>query len=317
MAQTAPQATRPGITAPLVSVVMPSFNQAEFIGTAIDSVLHQSWPSIELIVQDGGSTDATPAILAQRAKADARLRWASQPDDGPADALNRALASTRGTLIGWLNSDDTYAAGAIHRAVNAFHQHPDWMLCYGEGEHINAQGERLGRYPSWPTPKAPGPVPGPEAFQEGCFICQPTAFFKAVMPRLLGPLDTRLGASFDFDYWLRAFNAFPGRIGYLPRVQAHSRLHPACITHNQRRRVALEGMQLLARHQGSAPGHWLLSYRREQHLAGADPHALNEEMAQLLAQVRDWMTPEGWHALAEALKHPPDATAPSLASPAS
>ena len=122
-------------------------------------------------------------------------------------------------------------------------------------------------------------------------------FFKAVMPRLIGTLDTTLGASFDFDYWLRAFNAFPERIGYLPHRQAQSRLHDDTITQRQRKRVALEGMQVLARHQGSAPGHWILTYLEEQRRASASEQGIKEELETLLVHIRPWMQQDEWNAL--------------------
>lgn len=100
-------------------------------------------------------------------------------------------------------------------------------------------------------------------FAEGCFICQPTVFTRRTLWQLLGPLDGNLKAAFDFDYWLRAFVAFPDRIGFVDVVQAYSRLHAGCITVRMRRTVALEGMQVLARHLGSAPKEWLLTYVNE------------------------------------------------------
>ncbi|MGM0695016.1 MAG: glycosyltransferase family 2 protein [Pseudomonadota bacterium] len=287
--------------APLVSIVMPSFNQARFIEAAIESVLQQSWPHLELIVQDGGSSDGTLAILKRVGQQDSRLRWRTAADRGPADALNQALGRVRGTLVGWLNSDDLYAPGAIQRAVAAFQHQPAWMLCYGEGEHIDVEGRPLGRYPTQPTPEQGATVPAKQAFQRGCFICQPTVFFKAVMPRLLGKLDENVGVAFDFDYWLRAFNAFPERIGYLPELQAYTRLHDDTITRSQRRRVALEGMQVLARHQGSAPGHWVLSYRKEQREQGVAPAELTADLQQLLQEVRPLMQPHAWHTLKQQL----------------
>jgi len=273
-------------TRTFVSVVMPSYNQATYLTEAIDSVLQQSWPHLELIVQDGGSTDGSQDILSTKARQDSRLRWHSAPDSGPAQALNMALSKTRGTLIGWLNSDDRYTPGAIQRAVQAFEQNPSWLVCYGEGQHIDAEGKVLNRYPT-------KPMASKEAFQDGCFICQPTVFFKKVVYTLLGPFDESLGASFDFDYWLRAYNAFEQRIGYLPGIQAQSRLHDACITHNQRERVALEGMAVLARHQGNAPGHWLLSYFQERNLTEVSV----TERQTLIEQVKPFMAPKEWQAL--------------------
>ncbi|MGM0855821.1 MAG: glycosyltransferase family 2 protein [Pseudomonadota bacterium] len=295
-------------TQPLVSIVMPSYNQAGYIETALDSILEQDWTRLEVIVQDGDSTDGTQQLLKEKSQRDSRVRWASQPDNGPADAINTALGRVRGTVVGWLNSDDCYAKGAISRVVNAFQQHPEWMLCYGEGQHIDASGNLLERYPTLPNAmnsKTIEPdtwaLPDKTSFQRGCFICQPTVFFKAVLPRLLGPLDASLGASFDFDYWLRAFKAFEGRIGFVPQIQAYSRLHDDTITHQQRSRVMLEGMTVLARHQGSAPGHWVLSYLYEQRQAGLNEATINQELESLMPLIKPLMQQQQWQTLKKEL----------------
>lgn len=267
---------------PLVSVVMPSFNQAQFIGLAIDSVLQQSWQRLELVVQDGGSTDGTLELLARKQAEDPRLRWVSEPDEGPADAINKALKRARGTYIGWLNSDDLYEPGAVERAVAAMQTHP-WLLCYGQGKHIDAAGENIALYPTLPEWRAASPqVPPAHEFQRGCFICQPTVFFKAVVLRLLGPLDAEIKASFDFEFWLRAFSAFPERIGYVPAIQACSRLHEATITHEQRLTVAIEGIKVLAKHQGSAQSHWLISFMNEQLARGRRPEDIIFELESVM-----------------------------------
>lgn len=287
---------------------MPSYNQAGYIEAALDSILDQDWTRLEIIVQDGDSTDGTQQLLKEKSQRDSRVRWASQPDNGPAEAINTALSRVRGTVVGWLNSDDYYAPGAISRAANAFQQHPEWMLCYGEGQHIDAEGNLLERYPTLPnvmigetTEPSTWAIPAKTTFQRGCFICQPTVFFKAVMPELLGPLDTSLGASFDFDYWLRAFAAFEGRIGFVPYLQAYSRLHDDTITHQQRSRVMLEGMKVLARHQGSAPGHWVLSYFHEQREVGMSDAALMQEFVTLVPYIKPLMNQEQWQALKKQL----------------
>lgn len=272
---------------PLVSVIMPSLNQARFIGASIDSVLGQDYRQIELIVADGGSNDGTVQLLKQRAVEDSRLRWFSEPDTGPANALNKALARVRGTVVGWLNSDDVYTPGSLHRAVAALEANPAWLMLYGHGTHIDGDGKLLDNYPTLPpsTPIA--------RFSEGCFICQPTVFSRRSMWLLLGKLDENLKAAFDFEYWLRAFLAFQDRIGFMDAVQAHSRLHDGCITMRLRRTVALEGMQVLARHLGSAPKEWLLTYVNE--LLAMPPGEQNvgdlkQHLTDTLAVVKPWLT---------------------------
>jgi glycosyltransferase involved in cell wall biosynthesis len=271
---------------PLVSIVMPSLNQVAFMPAAVHSVLSQSYPHLELVVMDGGSSDGTQAWLAQRQAQDARLRWVSAPDSGPAEALNKALRLSRGTHLGWLNSDDVYTPGAVQRALQALLGHPEWLMVYGHGEHIDEAGHVLDSYPTRAPPA------GMADFAQGCFICQPTVFFKRSMSLLLGPLDQSLKTSFDLDYWLRAFSAFPQRVGFVDAMQAQSRLHVGCITLRLRRTVMLEGMQLLARHLGHAPKEWFLTYAIEL-LALPDRERgvqdLQEHLNEALAQATPWL----------------------------
>lgn len=284
----------------LVSVVMPSLDQRRYLAAAIDSVLGQDHAALELIVADGGSTDGTVDHLAERAAADGRLRWFSEPDTGPAQAVNRALARTRGTIVGWLNSDDLYAAGAISRAVTAFVDHPHRIMVYGQGRHIDAAGGVVGIYPTRPPT---GPI---ERFADGCFICQPTVFFKKTMHVLLGGLDETLGAAFDSDYWLRAFRHFPERIGFVDAVQAMSRLHDDCITVKMRRRVAVEGVKVVARHLGRAPIHWLTTYVEEtlaRPPAEWDREMLRRNLLTTIDEVRDVIDPVDHAMLARSIEN--------------
>lgn len=271
---------------PLVSVVMPSLNQARFIDAAIDSVLSQDYPNIELIVADGGSDDGTVELLGNRQVIDRRVRWFSRKDSGPAQAINAALTQIRGTVVGWLNSDDLYTPGAAHRAVDALQANPRWLMVYGHGQHMDATGKPLNNYPTL-LPSSPV-----TRFSEGCFICQPTVFFLRSMLILQGKLDENLKTAFDFDYWLRAFLAFRDRIGFVDALQAYSRLHEDCITMRLRRTVILEGMQVLARHLGSAPKEWLLTYVEE--LLAMQPNQqeaanLKKHITDTLALAKPWL----------------------------
>ncbi|MEO0377047.1 MAG: glycosyltransferase family 2 protein [Cyanobacteria bacterium P01_A01_bin.17] len=270
---------------PLVSVVMPSFNQASFIERAINSILGQSYSPIELWVVDGASTDGTVELLMDLQKADTRLHVLSESDDGPADALNKGFQRARGTVIGWLNADDCYTLGAIARAVQYFMQYPHHLMVYGEGEHIDEAGSYLERYPTQPVSE------GIDAMVDGCFICQPTVFFRRTFHILLGALDVQLKTAFDFEYWLRAFKYFPERIGYIEAVQAQSRLHDSCITRSQRRTVALEGMEVIARYLGQAPAHWLLTYREELLTESVDFEGeLGPHLLETLAIAKPWLS---------------------------
>ena len=278
-----------------MSVVMPSLNQGRFIDAAVRSVLGSGLPGIELIVTDGGSSDDTLVRLsALGEKFDGRLRWSSQPDDGPAHAINRAVAQARAPWIGWLNSDDLYADGAIARALAHAAGAPNDVMVYGQGDHVDEQARFIERYPTRPPSTPLG------EFRHGCFICQPTAFFRREAFDELGGLDTSLRAAFDFDLWLRLFKRYPGRIGFIDDVQALSRLHEAGITLSQRGRVAREGITVLGRHLGMAPAEWGLTWLEElcaQHPFHRQPLDLREQLDTLAADCRPALGTDGFDRL--------------------
>ena len=265
-----------------VSILMPVKNQVAYVGEALESVLCSGFESFEIVVVDGASTDGTIDVLHRYACADARVRWISEPDAGPGQAVNKALQRSRGTIIGWLNADDLYAQGAISRAVDVFSTPASPVMVYGEAEHMDEHGQSTGRYPTR-TPDTPL-----QHFQDGCFICQPTVFFKRTVPLLVGSIDETFRTAFDFDYWLRIFKAFPGRIGFVQQIQAKSRWHSAAISYRMRREVALEGLSVLSRHLGKAPAHWALTHIDE--MKNSQLSDLQGYLAEFLDDVRPYLS---------------------------
>ncbi|TVS05304.1 MAG: glycosyltransferase [Cyanobium sp. PLM2.Bin73] len=273
---------------------MPCFNALPFLEAAVRSVLEQP-ECLELIVADGGSSDGSlQALEALANQHPRRLRLLHGPDSGPADALNRALRQARGTLIGWLNADDLYPPRAIGRAVQALACQPNWLMVYGEGEEFDSDSGQRSRYPTKP------PAAGLHGFRSHCFICQPTVVFRRTLAALLGPFDTSFKTAFDFDYWLRAFAAFPERIGFIPHLQGLTRLHHATITSSQRHRVAIEATRLLARHFGPAPADRLNGYGLElqRGLAATPPGiGFREHLESVFAEAEPWLDPKALRAL--------------------
>lgn len=273
---------------PSVSVLMPCRNAGPFLRPAVESVLAQP-ECLELVVSEGGSTDGSLEKLENWSESDSRIRIVSRNDNGPADALNKAFRAARGTLIGWLNADDLYPPKALARAVVAFKANPEWLMIYGEGDEFNSTTRLQKRYPTLP------PTVGIEGFRSHCFICQPSVLFRRSMGLLLGPFDEHWKTSFDFDYWLRAFEAFPNRIGYIPHLQGRTRLHENTITSKQRSQVALEATELAARHFGSAPSTRLhnLGLELQLGLAETKPGQTHTELLQELADhAAPWLDPK-------------------------
>jgi glycosyltransferase involved in cell wall biosynthesis len=270
-----------------VSVVMPSFNQSRFVETAVRSVLEQDYPHLELVIVDGGSTDGTLQCLEGFVRSyGAKLRWVSEKDSGPANAINKALGLARGGIIGWLNSDDLYAPQSVSTAVQYFSAHPETVMVYGEGDHIDEAGRLLGRYPVL------SPSAWPEACQNGCFICQPAVFLRREVFDAVGLLDESLATAFDFELWLRVFRKFSGRIAFIGRVLACSRRHADCITSRQRRLVAMENMKILGKYFSFAKPHWLQTYVEELYRSypfGIEPVDLEAHVRTALSEAEEFL----------------------------
>jgi len=202
------------VTTPLVSIITPSFNQAGFLEETIQSVLGQSYPRLEYILVDGGSSDGSLQIIQRYAS---RLAWwVSEPDKGQTDAINKGFSRARGEILAWLNSDDTYHPGAVAEAVGYLLSHPQAGMVYGDADLINERGEVIGRFPARQTDYA--------RLRRGyVHIPQQAAFFRASLWRQVGPLDPTFYFAMDYDLWVRLAKLAP--LHYHPRCWANFRLH--------------------------------------------------------------------------------------------
>jgi len=224
---------------PRVSVVIPSLNQARFLRAAVDSVVSQDHPDVEVLVMDGGSADGSVEIL--RSYGD-RIRFVSERDRGQADAINRGFARATGSVLGWLNSDDVYLPGAVRKAVAALTASPDATMVYGEGDIIDEAGRVL------------GPFIHTQPFDlwilvnVSDFILQPTVFMRAEAVRRVGGLDETLHFGLDWDLWIRL--ACRGTVVYLPEKLAQSREYASTKTSTGGWRRLRELRSIMTRHGG-------------------------------------------------------------------
>lgn len=196
---------------PLVSVLTPSYNQGQYIGDCIASVANQTYPTIEHVVCDGGSIDSTLDVLR---RAPSHVKWSSEPDRGQSHALNKALATSNGEIIGWLNSDDAYAdRRAVEAAVRAFKEDPHLGVVYGHGLLLG-EGNRVLQF-IWAPPYLDCLMNRMTPF------VQPSVFFRRdVLPRPFVRED--LHYVMDYDLWrrLRSVTKF-GRLHAIVGLDRH------------------------------------------------------------------------------------------------
>lgn len=230
-----------------MTVVTPSLNQGRFIRETIESVLGQTYPALEYLVIDGGSTDETIDILKHYGD---RLAWVSEPDEGQASAINKGWRQGKGTILAYLNSDDTYLPDAVMRAVAWFRRHPEAGVVYGEGYHVDVTGRVLDRYPTEPFTLA--------RLAETCFICQPTAFLRRTVVEQAGYMNESLQYCMDYDLWIRL--ARVAHFRQIPEYLATSRLHADTKTLGQRARAHAEILNTVRHHFGHVPPSWVYAY---------------------------------------------------------
>lgn len=200
---------------PLVSIITPSFNQAQFLEETIQSVLAQDYPRLEYWVIDGGSTDGSVEIIQKYAH---RLAgWVSEPDRGQAEAINKGFARATGEIVAWINSDDYYLPGALRSAVNAMQRLPECGLVFGDVLSINGAGEPINvmTYGSW----------GLDDLMQFNIIGQPGVFMRRAALERAGYLDLSYHYLLDHHLWLRL--AQEGSMCYIPQRWAAARFHAA------------------------------------------------------------------------------------------
>jgi len=182
-------------TGPKITVVTPSYNQAAFLETTIQSVLGQCYDNLEYIIMDGGSTDGSADII--RRYENSLAYWVSEKDGGQADAINKGFARATGDILCWLNSDDYYMPGTLPRIAELLGSKiSEPALVYG--------GTLFFRENSSYAKVAHPRKHEAEFLQFQDYILQPSSFWTAELWRQCGEVDADLCFGFDWEWFIRA-----------------------------------------------------------------------------------------------------------------
>ncbi len=207
-----------------ISIITPSFNQAQFIERTIQSVLAQNYPNLEYIVIDGGSTDGTVEILKKYAD---RIIWKSEKDRGQSDAINKGLKLATGDIVAYLNSDDTYEPKTLQKVADYFSNPPaggqtaKWA--YGKCKIIDETDQEIRKPITWYKNFLLKKYSYSKLLSEN-FISQPAVFWKREIHSELGFFNENEHFCMDYEFWLKIGQRYPAGVinDYLANFRYYS-----------------------------------------------------------------------------------------------
>jgi glycosyltransferase involved in cell wall biosynthesis len=206
---------------PKVSIVIPSYNRAEFIPATLDSILAQTFKDFEVIFVDDGSSDNTEAILAHYASHDKRIKYIKQSNSERAVARNNGMKRAQGEYIALVDSDDLWYPNKLEKQLEIFEEHHDLVLCYASVNRIDFAGNRVR--------SAPRQHQGHSGYiffdlLMRNFIPSVTPMFKREIFDLVGEQNTEFIPYEDWDFWLRI--SHQGKFFHIAEPLGDYRLHP-------------------------------------------------------------------------------------------
>lgn len=197
----------------VVTIVIPAYNAAGYLSQAIDSVLAQEYPNVELIVLDDGSRDATRQVLERYGD---RFRWESHANIGQAATQTKGWAMGRGEVLAYLSADDRLEPFAVSESVAALQAHPEAVATYCDFTLIDPASRVLRRVRA-------GDYDYREMLVNGVCLPGPGAFFRRAAYERAGPWDASLRQMSDYDFWLRL--GLCGPFLRIPKPLAAFRIH--------------------------------------------------------------------------------------------
>jgi len=201
------------------AIAIPNKNQSRFIGSALESLVHQK-ADYQLAVVDAGSTDGFYQALIPYREKIAYLR--SFPDAGQAAAIDEGLSKIEGDIVTWLNADDYYFPQALEIVSKFFEINSDIDVVYGDAIHVTPEGIFLSYFPVIQEFDA-------DDLTRTCFICQPACFVRRAAYERAGGINPELHYTMDWDLWCRLSN-LKAKFFYLPEVLAAVRYYPGTKT---------------------------------------------------------------------------------------
>jgi len=200
-----------------VSIITPTYNRADFLPVAIESVQAQSFPDWEMLIVDDGSTDNTAELVNRYSAQDSRIRYFQQPNQGQSVARNHALGEARGEFICFLDSDNAWLPDKLEKQLAVFQQEPDVDIVYGDCITINEQGDEISRA----NMKRHSGRITLHLLKDNCVSMNTTMIRRRCFDEM-GGFDEGDRLAEDYELWLRFSTRF--RFHYIPEYLAYYRV---------------------------------------------------------------------------------------------
>jgi GT2 family glycosyltransferase len=204
---------------PKVSVVVPTYNRADLVALAIDSVLAQTYPDFEIIVVDDGSQDGTCAVV--KAYPDPRIRYIYQDNTGLAGARNAGMRTAKGRYVAFLDADDLFLPENLAHHIRTMESRSEVDFAAGGHVYVDRAGRRLAERRPWLC----CPAPDLTTWLHGCPIVPSAVLVRTEWLNKVGGFDPALRRAEDRDLWLR-LAAFGCRMAWTSHVVSAYRVHP-------------------------------------------------------------------------------------------
>lgn len=213
---------------PLVSIITPTFNRADFIEQAVNSVLAQTYPEFELLIVDDGSTDNTREKLAAVLE-DSRVSYFYQENQGQSVARNLALEHAKGEYICFLDSDNYWPENKLALQVDLFGQNPEVDIVYGDNIIIDEQGQEINRK----NMKRYSGYIAKWMVKDNC-VSMNTAMARRKCFDEMGGMSGLRRVADDYGLWLKFSSRY--QFFYIPEYLAYYRVMPDQISSDKNRR---------------------------------------------------------------------------------
>jgi glycosyltransferase involved in cell wall biosynthesis len=182
---------------PKVSVVIPTYNHARYLPYALDSVLNQSYPNLEVFVIDDGSTDGTAEIVKPYSS---KINYIYKQNGGTPSALNLGLSLVTGKYVCWLSADDALLSEKVSKQVGLMEGDPSLGFSYTSFVVIDTNGVKQYEVNSAYYSDKKEMV---KKLMEGCFINGSSVMMRSSALKIIGYFDETLPQAHDYDLWFR------------------------------------------------------------------------------------------------------------------